>query len=418
MFWCSFLVSKLNKTIRFFFSKLSLYFCRNICASEINKYKLKKLKQLKSPITAYIGLGSNKGNRLELLQSAINLIFERLGTIKKVSKIYQTPALGFEGDDFLNACIKIKTRFSAATVLADLLAIEEDLGRKRSSQHYENRTLDLDLLFYEDSIINSENLTLPHPRLTKRKFVLEPLSEIAPKYIHPVLGKSILKLLDTTSDTSEIEIFPETLKTPELSFDNLSYLAVEGNIGAGKTSLATMVSQDFNAKLITERFKDNPFLPKFYKDQTRYGFPLEMSFLADRYQQLIEDIGQYDLFNDFVVADYDIYKSMIFAGVTLNEEENSLYKRLFQIMYKDLPKPDLYIYLYQDTARLLTNIKRRGRSYEQDIPAEYLEKINRGYLDFIKSQNHLEIKIIDVTELDFVSNRKDYLFLLREIFSS
>ncbi|HLS30986.1 MAG TPA: deoxynucleoside kinase, partial [Flavobacteriaceae bacterium] len=116
--------------------------------------------------------------------------------------------------------------------------------------------------------------------------------------------------------------------------------------------------------------------------------------------------------------DYDIYKSMIFARVTLNAEEISLYKRLFHIMYKDIPKPDLYIYLYQHTDRLLKNIKKRGRSYEQNIPADYLENINRGYLDFIKSQNHLQTKIIDVTDLDFISNREDYLFLLREILSA
>src|SRR5699024_8314518 len=127
--------------------------------------------------------------------------------------------------------------------------------------------------------------------------------------------------------------------------------------------------------------------PKFYENKARYAFPLEMSFLADRYQQLLDDIGQFDLFKDLVVADYDIYKSMIFAGVTLAPEEFSLYKKLFGIMYKDLPKPDLYIYLYQSTERLLQNIKKRGRSYEQQIPAEYLENINRGYLDFIKNQN-------------------------------
>src|SRR5699024_8495839 len=117
-----------------------------------------------------------------------------------------------------------------------------------------------------------------------------------------------------------------------------------------------------NAKLITECYKDNPFLPKFYKDRARYAFPLEMSFLADRYQQWVDNIAQYDLFNDFVVSDYDIYKSMIFAQITLAEEEKQLYKRFFSIMYKELHKPDLYVYLYQDTGRLLQNIKKRGRA--------------------------------------------------------
>src|SRR5699024_10026156 len=246
-------------------------------------------------------------------------------------------------------------------------------------------------------------------------FVLKPLQDIAADFIHPKTHKSIEDLLQETSDISELQVFSKTLEFPKLPLLDLSYLAIEGNIGAGKTSLSTMISQDFNAKLITERFKDNPFLPKFYKNKTRYAFPLEMSFLADRYQQLVEDIGQYDLFNDFIVADYDIYKSMIFAGITLADEEYILYKRLFQIMYKDMAKPDLYVYLYQKTDRLLKNIKKRGRVYEKNIPADYLENINRGYLDFIKNQNHLNVEIIDVTSLDFIENREDYLFLIRKI---
>lgn len=370
---------------------------------------------MKSPTIAYIALGSNQKNRFDYLQKAVHLIFEKIGDIISVSKVYETPAMGFEGEDFLNACVKIKTRFSAEKILKKLLNIEKDLGRIRSNSGYQNRTLDLDLLFYEDLILNTDFLTLPHPRIAERKFVLKPLQDIAADFIHPKTHKSIEDLLQETSDISELQVFSKTLEFPKLPPLDLSYLAIEGNIGAGKTSLSTMISQDFNAKLITERFKDNPFLPKFYKNKTRYAFPLEMSFLADRYQQLVEDIGQYDLFNDFIVADYDIYKSMIFAGITLADEEYILYKRLFQIMYKDMAKPDLYVYLYQKTDRLLKNIKKRGRVYEKNIPADYLENINRGYLDFIKNQNHLNVEIIDVTSLDFIENREDYLFLIRKI---
>tara|TARA_E500000318_G_scaffold97693_1_gene98584 strand:- start:66 stop:644 length:579 start_codon:yes stop_codon:yes gene_type:complete len=190
---------------------------------------------------------------------------------------------------------------------------------------------------------------------------------------------------------------------------------VEGNIGAGKTSFSTMISQDFNAKLILERFKDNPFLPKFYEDQERYAFSLEMSFLADRYQQLSDDLAQYDLFKDFVISDYDVFKSLIFAKITLEEDEYSLYQKLFHLMYKELVKPDLYIYLYQNTERLLQNIKKRGREYEQNIQPEYLMDINKSYLSFIKSQTNMKVQIIDISELDFVNNRKDYLKLLGEI---
>jgi len=248
--------------------------------------------------------------------------------------------------------------------------------------------------------------------------VLYPLKDIAAEFLHPVSKKTIQVLAEETTDASEITVVSDLLETPKFNFKNFKYLAIEGNIGAGKTSLATMISEDFKAKLITERFKDNPFLPKFYKDQARYAFPLEMSFLADRYQQLLDDISQYDLFSDFMVADYDVYKSLIFAKVTLQEEEYSLYKKLFSIMYKDLAKPDLYVYLYQNTERLLENIKKRGRNYEQEIPADYLENINKGYLEFIKNQHHLNVKIIDISELDFVNYREDYLQVLEEINNS
>jgi deoxyadenosine/deoxycytidine kinase len=121
------------------------------------------------------------------------------------------------------------------------------------------------------------------------------------------------------------------------------------------------------------------------------------------------------LFKDFIVADYHIFKSLIFAKVTLAEDEFRLYKTMFDIIYKEMPKPDLYIYLYQSTERLLANIKIRGRSYEQEIPAEYLEKINNGYLDYIKSQKNLNVLIIDVTNRDFLNNQEDYVFVLEEI---
>jgi deoxyadenosine/deoxycytidine kinase len=209
----------------------------------------------------------------------------------------------------------------------------------------------------------------------------------------------------------------QKLATPlsEIRLDNFNYIAIEGNIGAGKTTLTNKLAEDFNAKTVLERFADNPFLPKFYQDQNRYAFPLEMSFLADRYQQISDDLAQFDLFKDFIVADYHIFKSLIFAKVTLAEDEYRLYRNLFDIIYKEMPKPDLYIYLYQSTEKLLENIKQRGRSYEQEIPAEYLIKINSGYLDYIKSQKDLNVLIIDVTNRDFLDNQEDYAYILEEI---
>lgn len=293
------------------------------------------------------------------------------------------------------------------------------MGRDRNDQvkTYQNRPIDIDIVFYEDEIMNDEALTLPHPLMQKRGFVLLPLNDIASKVKHPVLNKEVHELVAVCEDLAAAKKINRWLKDPAagLDFNAFDFLTIEGNIGAGKTTLSTMIAEDFDGKLILERFKDNPFLPKFYKDQSRYAFPLEMSFLADRYQQLLDDLGQYDLFKNFMISDYDSHKSLIFARVTLNEDEYNLYKKLHSIMYKEIQQPDLYIYLHQDTERLLQNIKKRGRDYEKDISPEYLEKINSGYMNYIKSKVGKKFKIIDVSDLNFVENRTDYLNILEMI---
>jgi 2-amino-4-hydroxy-6-hydroxymethyldihydropteridine diphosphokinase len=368
--------------------------------------------------SVYIALGSNKGNRLEYLQLAIDDIFKRVGTIRKISKVYETPALGFEGDNFYNACIKIETELKPKKLLRVLKQIEADLGRAaKKSDTYESREIDLDILYYEDEVINEKSLLIPHPAIHLRKFVLVPLSNIAKDVRHPVFQKTVYELLDDCKDESEIEPIKIWLKNPMKRFDFGSYnfIAIEGNIGAGKTSLSHKIAQDFNAKLILERFADNPFLPKFYKEPERYAFTLEMSFLADRYQQISDDLSQLDLFKDFMVSDYDVHKSLIFSKVTLADDEFRLYRKLFYQVYKDIARPDLYVYLYQNTERLQANIKKRGRKYESDIQDDYLEKINSGYLNFLRNQTELNVKIIDISDKDFVKNREDYLWLLNEI---
>lgn len=366
----------------------------------------------------YISLGSNKGDRLKNLQDAINLIFEKIGKINIISKVYNSPAFGFEGSDFLNCCVILETDIAPDEIMLALLEIETSMGRVREANAgYESRTIDLDILFVDEDVLETKLLKVPHPELHKRKFVLKPLLEIAPKLTHPTLHKNVADLLETCEDTSVLEPINIWLKNPckQFQFSNYNYIAIEGNIGAGKTSLATMISKDFNAKLILERFAENPFLPKFYEDAKRYAFTLEMSFLADRYQQISDDLSQLDLFKDFIISDYDIFKSLIFSKITLPEDEFKLYRKLFYLMYKDIAKPELYVYLYQNTARLQENIKKRGREYELNIENEYLDKINSGYLEFLKNQSELHVKIIDISERDFVDNRKDYLWILNEI---
>lgn len=191
-----------------------------------------------------------------------------------------------------------------------------------------------------------------------------------------------------------------------------NYIAIEGNIGAGKTTLATQLAADFEARIILEQFEDNSFLPKFYIDQERYAFPLELSFLADRFQQLKTQLGTPDLFRQLTISDYFIHKSLIFARKTLGPDEFTLYSKLFSIIDASLPKPDLLVYLYLEIDKLKKNIKKRGRDYEQNIDQGYLEKIQSGYFDYIRQQQDMRILIIDTNNMDFVVNNEDYKLLL------
>ena len=372
---------------------------------------------MKSQHQVVLSLGSNQGSRLENLERSLEMIHREIGTIIKVSNLYESPSWGFDSDAFYNCAVVIHTFASAHQILEQILNIEKRLGRLRGDTlGYQSRNIDIDLIVFDEEIIDTLELQIPHPLMQNRRFVLLPMLDLNLDWIHPVLHKKTAELLEVSPDKSSCTMVHK-LQNPldSIPLEQFNYIAFEGNIGAGKTTLTTKIAEDFNAKTVLERFADNPFLPKFYEDQNRYAFPLEMSFLADRYKQLSDDLAQFDLFKDFIVADYHIFKSLIFAKVTLQEDEFRLYKTMFDIVYREMPKPDLYVYLYQNTERLLENIKKRGRSYEQNIPADYLGKINSGYLDYIKSQTDLNILIIDVSDRDFVKNQEDYLYILNEI---
>ncbi len=372
---------------------------------------------MKSQHQVVLSIGTNQGNRLENITNCMQLIHQEIGTVIKVSYLYETPSWGFDSDAFYNCALVLHTFSSAHAILEAVLKIEKQMGRFRGdSLGYQSRIIDIDLITFDKAIIDTEKLQIPHPLMQNRNFVLLPMKDLNLDWKHPILQNKITELLAISPDDS-ICTLVRKLENPldKIPLEKFNYIAFEGNIGAGKTSLAIRFAEDFNAKGVLERFADNPFLPKFYEDQNRYAFPLEMSFLADRYKQLSDDLAQFDLFKDFIVADYHIFKSLIFAKITLSEDEYRLYRTLFDIVYREMPKPDLYIYLYQNSERLLQNIKKRGRSYEQKIPADYLDKINNGYLDYIKSQTELNVLIIDVSDRDFVKNQTDYLYILDEI---
>ena len=366
----------------------------------------------------HISIGSNIGNRQKNIQDSIDLIHSRINSILSISSVYETVSVGFKGEDFFNVCASFNSYNTPHKIMNELLEIEKLLGRDRGKEKkYISRIIDIDILLVEDIVINSEQLTIPHAEMCKRRFVLEPLLEIEPNLIHPISKVSLREIYSTSKLNQKIQKKDLLLKNPSqlLSIRKYNYIAIEGNIGSGKTSLSKLISSDFNTKLMLERFIDNPFLAKFYKKPKDYAFKLEMSFLADRYQQTSEDLSQLNFFSQNIISDYDIHKSLIFSKINLNSDEYNLYRKLFYSLYKSIVKPDLIIFLNQTIENLKINIQKRGRDYESTISEDYLRKINQSYSEFFKSRPDLNVKFVDVSEMDFVINRLDYLSIINGI---
>lgn len=193
------------------------------------------------------------------------------------------------------------------------------------------------------------------------------------------------------------------------------FIAIEGNIGAGKTTLAQLLSEVYNGRLILEEFDDNPYLSKFYEQPDKYALQLEMSFLLDRYKQLNAILSEPNIFKDFVITDYMLAKSLLFSKINLSPQDFKLYASFFDIIQKKLPKPEIIFYLHADTEQLKRNIQKRGRSYEQNINRYYLGKIERIYMEYFKQNPQLKIVMIDVNGKDWVSDMYAYENLL-EVF--
>jgi deoxyguanosine kinase len=186
---------------------------------------------------------------------------------------------------------------------------------------------------------------------------------------------------------------------------NYHFITIEGNIGAGKTTLAHLLSKHYNARLILEAFADNPFLAKFYENPQQFAFPVELFFMAERYKQLKELLHTQDLFNSVTISDYLFTKCLLFAKVTLPVDEFRLYQRLFDIIHQQLIQPDLLIYLHSPVQKLQENIKKRNRSYEQNIPDDYLFNLQETYTHYIK-QHNIKTLFIDMSNADLLGNPK------------
>ena len=364
----------------------------------------------------YLSLGSNLGDKINNLQTTINLIDSKVGDVLLISSVYQTKAEGFVGEDFLNCCVSLRTSMEPKILIKELINIESQNGRLRSNRNiYESRSIDIDILFYEDKIINQHNLIIPHPRMNERDFVIKPLLDIAKSKIHPVLNRTISEIDLDLGDTEIIKINDDLALPVIEKLKSIKNIVIEGNIGVGKTCLSEKLSKDLNKELILEGYMDNPFLDKYYENPDRYALNVELTFLTDRCRQLSDSKNQISLFSSGLVSDYDIFKSLVFAGISLKEIEYNLFRKIFTYMTKDLFKSNLIIYLLQSTEQLLENIKKRGRGFEKKIDKKYLDKINQGYLNYLKNNSDLNIIYIDVSDLDFVESKTDYFELLYRV---
>ncbi|MDX1935929.1 MAG: deoxynucleoside kinase [Flavihumibacter sp.] len=214
----------------------------------------------------------------------------------------------------------------------------------------------------------------------------------------------MMQIIEPASKTEPVFQYQSPTPAPKRTM-NHHFITIEGNIGAGKTTLAHLLSKHYNARLILEEFADNPFLPKFYENPGQFAFPLELFFMAERYKQLKELIHTKDLFQSITVSDYLFSKCLLFAKVNLPEEEFRLYQRLFEIIHQQLVQPDILIYLHAPVSKLQQNIKRRNRSYEQSIQDGYLFKIQETYTSYIK-QHNIKTLFVDASNADFLGNEK------------
>lgn len=333
--------------------------------------------------SAYLCLGGNLGNRQRLLDESKGLIEKHCGKITACSRIYETaPWKSKSQNAFLNQVIKVSVKMKAEELMKRLLKIERKLGRSRGIDKNEDRTCDIDILFFGDEVINTRSLTIPHPRIEKRKFVLKPLMDLDPEMKHPGSKKKIGELYKTCKDGLSVNEY----KAP-------FYICIEGNIGAGKSTLAKALAEKLNALYIPEQFEKNSLLPLFYQDAEKYGFLLEYSFLLSRFQQISDACAGKP---KFIVSDYSIYKCKWFASLNLKKKDRIIFDKHFNGIEDQLNKPDLLIYLDTPFENLIRNIRKRGRKYENGISIDYLRKVEKTYrkgLNELGTIPRLNIKI-------------------------
>jgi 2-amino-4-hydroxy-6-hydroxymethyldihydropteridine diphosphokinase len=349
--------------------------------------------------TAYIGLGSNLGDRQEQIRTALKALGE-IEQIKvvRVSKIIETAPLAQANQPkYLNAAAEIKTTLSAEDLHKRTAAIETSLGRVRQAK-WSPRTIDLDLLLYGEKIINRPNLTIPHPQMHLRSFVLKGLCELNRDLVHPVLKKTV----DELAARLNVMNFVINGDLPQL-------VSIAGIIGVGKTTLTKRLSKLFERKAIFEAYNTNPFLPQVYAGKNELALDSQLYFLTSRVSQL----NNHSLSaGEIVFADYVFDKELIYARCLLNAEQLALYNKIHKQMVSDIAAPVLVIYLTDSVENCLERIHRRNRPYEQKIELRFLETLDDGHKKLFADWKKCPVIRQQTPDLD---SSKDVEFLAKQI---
>ena len=340
--------------------------------------------------SCFIGLGSNMQQPLQQLNNARRAMQALPQTrIVASSSIYQSPALTLDDepqDDYLNAVVELDTGLQPEDLLDALQQIENAQGRTREKR-WGARSIDLDILLYDDRTIHSERLTVPHSEMLNRSFVLLPLYEIAPEIRVP--GSQDLKSLMSKRVDEPLKV-------------------------VGKTTLAKKLAHSFGSELLLEGAAENPFMQRFYENPKAAALSTQLFFLLQRARQM-QDLRQQDMFNPVRIADFLMEKDRLFAELTLDDDELKLYEQVYDQLTFDVPQPDLVVYLQAPVEVLLDRIENRGIYHERLIESSYLQRLSDAYVEFFYHYTDAPLLIVNATEVDFANNENDYQQLLQRL---
>lgn len=342
---------------------------------------------MKDARTAYVGLGSNLGEREQFIREAVETLGVSGGVeVRRQSTVIETPPLGPKGQGaYLNCVVEVETTLGASQLWRLLVEIEDVLGRQRGAK-WGPRTIDLDLLLYGDEVIESADLRVPHSQMHLRSFVLEPLAELEPGLVHPVLGATIGELAERLNGGNY-----------GIDAERGQLIGVAGLIGVGKTTLAERLAGELGFEMLREPYDTNPFLADVYAGRTELALDSELYFLAGRMEQLDRRrMGA----GAGAVSDYVFDKQAIFARRLLDEQQFALFERYFGLVAECVAEPVLVVYLRDTAGRCLERIHRRNRPYEQGIEAGWLEKLGAAFDELFSRWTKCPVIRLDAAQVD------------------